>query len=32
MENKAEIAIDIKNLTKLYPVRMALNEITFSVK
>ncbi len=32
MENKAEIAIDIKNLTKLYPGRMALNEITFSVK
>lgn len=32
MENIAEIAIDIKKLSKSYPGRMALNEISFSVK
>jgi len=32
MEMKPDIAIDIKNLSKTYPGRMALNEISFSVK
>lgn len=32
MDIKADIAIDIKNLSKSYPGRLALNEITFSVK
>jgi ABC-2 type transport system ATP-binding protein len=32
MEMKPDIAIDIKNLSKTYPGRTALNEISFSVK
>src|SRR6478609_2258634 len=32
MGNNADIAIDIKKLSKSYPGRMALNEISFSVK
>jgi len=32
MDNMPDIAIDIKKLSKSYPGRMALNEITFSVK
>ena len=32
MELRSDIAIDIKNLTKSYPGREALNEVTFSVK
>ena len=32
MDNKADIAIDIKKLSKSYPGRMALDEISFSVK
>lgn len=32
MEQNRDIAIDIKKLTKTYPGRIALNEISFSVK
>lgn len=32
MDTKPDIAIDIKKLSKSYPGRLALNEITFSVK
>lgn len=32
MELRADIAIDIKNLTKTYPGRVALSDISFSVK
>lgn len=32
MEQKSDIAIDIRNLTKSYPGRMALNDISFVVK
>lgn len=32
MDAKTDIAIDIKKLSKSYPGRLALNEVTFSVK